>query len=1628
MYGNDKNPKFLLKKDGDVWNSEDMFWDFIPCFRWQDRLAALSFRVENHTGRYRSIHTSNDCNSFEKTTYTERTDPSDQKGQIAVEDNKIKVQSDDDVGSSVPAAHNVDIVLAIPSNGAACNKDNNDKSSATTGSPTCGNYINVSKSYTTTLTSDELTYATDVKKTPIYQIAQAFKTFLRNNFEFARGVNVGLIPYSGKISIPPDKKAWAETIPAFVPTNFLGTAQNPSEAYIRGAFLYGTKGLANQNLENTYITNEIHATCDPKTSDNEVAHWGTYHDKFNENSTPLNEETMIASPLTGIMCRGKTSMEQTYGNNKMNIGDLLSTSDPATAYKFRRINVSPCYLGYANFLSMKCEKNCGVKHSWIGPAFGGANFCFSFYRSLPYFLIELQPDVGKVCDLLNVMGPFVDDYNVSNFLFIPITWANNLFQSWTNDPTCAAIDTAADGTGGRLSRPSKTTTGRKKALILVVNKPDWFEPQELTYIGFDNDYSEIPMIESDCIRFDINYSDTTRKFADGSAYDGTIQGAKKILQFTTTSGTVSRNADSGFYETNGTVTGKLTFPQKYLVKVVVEPIDAINWETIAPTTAIEDMGDKAPWGIATSPDGCMICISKGVIFSSDGTNWTCHNKFTEPDNYRGCAYGKGVYVVITFGGKVRTCTNGVWSDLYTVSSDTSGFENIYYDETKGKFITSNRNTGKIYSSADGQSWELVKTFPQVTNSTEYLYDLIENNGEYLGVNQLGYFYTSPDLDNWTLVSNSTLTQFFTSHGRLMSLFYRNGAYYVSSDGLPNTDKIARIAKSSDGGVNWRPVQLSLEKYARCIRYCDKFKKIVLTLPTERKLLLGEEVEGSIKFSNITASTTGGTTTDDYAITGRREFYIEPSQMNDDNEITFNMTNLRLVSAEITNRGYTTVTPTVELSGTTDALGKTNQTATITTNVKRPLTIKAKTLLPKVTFYNDNGVEDNVGTHNVIGSHSFNFSGATAPNGENWRTVSSTRGMNFGHNLSKYKVRYSLTNSSITNCVLRNQYIRDYVGAYGLKQSNYKRLILSDGTLANKNNTDYTYYIAGNGYIAGDRDNYDYPMTETGREVLKKFRDSCVVVVSSGNYFNSASHDECNYYRLGFNTTLGTNTPPLEVYIYGIISPFNLYTQGHYYRTSSMNTTSGWITKKTEPESLHLYWFAANWTETPADNLYVDLKFSFSSSSGWNFIQYFIGNSENKAFIPNITDDDVLYNRGVGLQNLSSDLSAMIKAGNYIVFQGDGELEVTVVGADINGTIDYVTPLAAAASTTLTNTEDQTFTISPESHKYEPQFDGTYKINLTLTNVQISDPQMVSSDTVFEYSKPRLPAASRVVDFSKKDITVSSSTSADSYADLMNYNMMSYDDVAGYWKTDTHTQITHHNFPFCEFRTNQIAGDFFCILEDTGTIAPQLRLFDKSGADTHSSLKCKIYNFTGTHRIFQNYSNIRNSDIASFDIPNAASGGNARFIFGGFSMPINTVLYYGANGNTNHHYEWQSDANGALNGKTPTEAAVEVTKSACAKLKSDWESNLRIYVVKYRKQTQYKHKVTAAGTKNFDYGYVDSCATNSSYVYDVAENYYKAGASENTSTATAEANLAKALEAIAADIKSWAGRTEAANVE
>jgi hypothetical protein len=312
---------------------------------------------------------------------------------------------------------------------------------------------------------------------------------------------------------------------------------------------------------------------------------------------------------------------------------------------------------------------------------------------------------------------------------------------------------------------------------------------------------------------------------------------------------------------------------------------------------------------------------------------------------------------------------------------------------------------------------------------------------------------------------------------------------------------------------------------------------------------------------------------------------------------------------------------------------------------------------------------------------------------------------------------------------------------------------------------------------------------------------------------------------------------------------------------------------------------------------------------------------------------------------------------------------------------------------------------------------------------------LNPSTVVEYKKIRLPEVSRTVDFSQN---VSGKPAYDS--SLISYGRseagnlhelsIAWDQNIGSWTThkiygqypEKHgVSGWHHHF------RKSMTGDFYFLADDIGTYTPKFMMFDKGTEELGEVSASTQYNIginsPGLFRHFLDISNQeKNNSNVRFDIMNIDDGARMQFIHSGLTLPINAALWAGADGSTLHSHHWQGDGSGNLiydkdgNGtwilRDATAAVKLVTKDACAKLKRDWGDNLRIYLIKYRKQDKYKHPVTKAAT-NFDYSYLDNCATGTDepYMYDVAT----------------QSELTSALSAISEDIKEWAGYEEAKNV-
>ncbi len=285
--------------------------------------------------------------------------------------------------------------------------------------------------------------------------------------------------------------------------------------------------------------------------------------------------------------------------------------------------------------------------------------------------------------------------------------------------------------------------------------------------------------------------------------------------------------------------------------------------------------------------------------------------------------------------------------------------------------------------------------------------------------------------------------------------------------------------------------------------------------------------------------------------------------------------------------------------------------------------------------------------------------------------------------------------------------------------------------------------------------------------------------------------------------------------------------------------------------------------------------------------------------------------------------------------------------------------------------------------------------LKLENLKFED------DSIdFQYTKIRLPENSAYIDYSKYPLDPYMASANSSFYTAE--NAWYYDQEMGFAvnrKADTYYADFPLSFPG-DHGSLYYTDDWF-----------DMSQYSTDGWDQYSNYKIRRYNATGLTRTYTPFENFMLGKNANWNEYHNIHG-KLSYIMQTVTLPINTVLFYGAEGTKQYNYEWQS-SNGTWNGKDATEAVRLVTKEACEKLKKN--NNLRVYLIKYRKQLKYKHPVTQAET-GFDYSYLDSCATDSSEPY-LYENV------------TDEAGLKSALDAIYSDITSanFAPRTEARNV-
>jgi hypothetical protein len=414
------------------------------------------------------------------------------------------------------------------------------------------------------------------------------------------------------------------------------------------------------------------------------------------------------------------------------------------------------------------------------------------------------------------------------------------------------------------------------------------------------------------------------------------------------------------------------------------------------------------------------------------------------------------------------------------------------------------------------------------------------------------------------------------------------------------------------------------------------------------------------------------------------------------------------------------------------------------------------------------------------------------------------------------------------------------------------------------------------------------------------------------------------------------------------------------------------------------YFDTNGTKTgsscPSD-ITQNVTASTYSPYRYDLNNFFFVNGETKSYDSSKTYANAVKNECIASVTSGSD--------TWLCFCGDGQLNISIRPTGvISGTMTYKNASNATVSTSVTNLSNQTINIDPSTHLYEAQGDGTYKITLTLTNVQISNPKMSNITSTIRHSHINIVADNlkntNIVDFNKNvsgkpqyygSITFgndgnggSLSTSSYSYSNI---------DHLKYW--------TNNSSAINGFYHQNIVGDFFAIIWDYNNLSPSINWSLNTGTDfgTYNN----SYSFSGFHRSFFPWGVFTNQSqkYANF------TSGNVALILGGFTLPLNYAL-------CNNGY--QASASTAVPSSTldPDAAVISVAGDACDKLKA--VADARVYLIKYRTtDTNLGNSKTA----------LSKCAYGSSSPY--------------IQTASNRDELVSALNAVAKDIKEFANHED-----
>ncbi len=1325
-----------------------------------------------------------------------------------------------------PAKCNVDIIIAIPTNYATCTKNN----------------LN-----TDTLISSS---SNEAASTPIKIIATIIENGLKNCLKSVQGPAIAVIPYSAKVSVAPNwgnnsvksneesnsvisngKSEWTTFIPSL--------NESAGEPRLSQSQVYASNGQEGGTIfNNTYM-------------------WGNY-----TVTDFINNSTEDISNF-GIMGR--------YGDDGKGTGvEILSTENPGKAekFKFRRMNLNPCYLGYCNLLADACETTCTT------------------FQPNPFFIQELTDNVFGVAYDLSIFQPINDQHNKSNFLFLPLLWACNLLSDWAAHPE-------SNTTTEKMAHPKRNS--KKKAVILVVNAPNHFEPGELTYLGFNNDAAELPMSESDVI----NFSNPIK----GSG--GTIQGTKGIITY---SGAGYYDSENNEFVCDGT--GTLAFPKKGLVKIVVAkasqtfkgqnsgrheftseqtftfdgPVlpnnNIYGYGTVYNSTQGQNFGgnlsaNKVKYKLENAK--ITACNLYGQVLRDYVGQYGREQSTIRPlilnDGTKAKRSGNNAYTVyqtynITSSGRInaisglKTAVQKFMDPCMTISNNPDYSNGTgrgeYTDDVTYEIYGTGRGEHKDNDEIYGSKIPLICYCSINANPRTIFWTSHKNNltvaYDTTYICKVESTENRPDYYLWRVADNFQINDESTEDGNVPHLHFirfetdkdkkKLGMYILNGNSLNSLSKTLPTSSNVDTDIK-KNACVYLTGNWTCFNGDGKLEvkvepegeKGAITFYDDNRV---DEIPAAISFSDISSNSTyGAQGATKYDITEQKTFYIEPSQIAANNTITLNMDGIALISAEITNREYTIYESSVSVNGG----------AVTTTYVPAPFVITVAPVQESSCTITDK-------SSGVKRPHRITAGGTTTIDLDYFTKYATNEELPNTDNLPSSwshapyeKFSYSCTDAKVTQYTISDRMIRWDGGTHTEKQS-------------------------GSLYL---------------------FPDSTDSVIS---YWGPKIHEE----------------------------------KDHIYITQKKDFWHVWGDK------LYVTW---SWNESLPGTVYIRFRSDGGLQNGYytyaqidfNGKKSKVYESQSNAIIVSIKNEgstctfqhigDVqctgkhyLYWMVFKPNNTSKIVNS---ASGNVDFAGTGRVKLTV-------TSDLPTPTITIPwknkdiPRTLSITESKDITINPEdceftqirSNNNDSHFD--YTVQLGLNGVRITGWRLQQQTTGLWYHKISPPSHCAYVDYSIND------NGGPKMIDIVpGYYWKPkiwWDDSVGYWKPSD-SQSDNNGIYNNIFSQTKLDG--FEIIDD-----PAMHKYYINNSKFYAG---------GLLRWFED-SSLINQEYFRCDIEENANINSPSFVYAGYVLRVNAQLY-----------NYEISKNRKYN--DPKTALDNLAKEACTKLKGQIGENGKIYLIKYQ---------------------------------------------------------------------------------